>query len=149
MCVVCALCVDENNRLDQNWSHTYCILILWFYKRILIISLFILTIGPALHQYTINQFPIHFYQLWADISRDHMHRWFQQCPSCKVALSVRLLPNWPIAMDSRYQLHGRLHQCNIILFLKSCNDQEKENIIVAGMRDESLHHWYFMNDHDK
>ena len=79
-----------------------------------------------------------------------MHRWFQQCPSCKVALSVRLLPrDRPVAMDSRYQLHGRLHRCGIILFLKSCNDREKENIIVAGVRDESLHRRHFMNDHDK
>ena len=31
----------------------------------------------------------------------------------------------------------------------SCNDQEKENIIVAGVRDESLHRRHFMNDHDK
>ena len=79
-----------------------------------------------------------------------MHQWFQQCPSCKVALSVRLLPrDRTVAMDSRYQLHGRLHRCGIILFLKSCNDQEKENIIVAGVRDESLHRRHFMNDHDK
>ena len=76
-----------------------------------------------------------------------MHRWFQQCPSCKVALSVRLLPrDRPVAMD---QLHGRLHRCGIILFLKSWNDREKENIIVAGVRDESLHRRHFMNDHDK
>ena len=84
----------------------------------MIILLFILTIGPTLHQYTINQFPIHFHQLWANISGDHMHWWFQQCPLCKVALSVRLLPcDQPVATDSQYQLHGRLHQHSVILFL--------------------------------
>jgi len=46
-----------------------------------------------------------------------MHWWFQQCPSCKVTLSVCLLPHWPVAMDSRYQLHDRLHQRSVILFL--------------------------------
>ena len=32
---------------------------------------------------------------------------------------------------------------------ESCNDQEKENTIVAGVGDESLHRRHFMNDHDK
>jgi len=43
-----------------------------------------------------------------------MHWWFQQCPSCTVCLLPR---DRPVATDSRYQLHGRLHQRGIILFL--------------------------------